>query len=298
MSISSNVQVGELKTADWELDFYSRPIIDPDGKKRWELLITSTKDFSEKEVFQWEKICPAAEVNSVWLTNALQEAISDARKQGWNTPKRLRCWRTAMKTMIKKAAEKIEIEVIESRRTYALLDWLEQREKYLYPKQSGYMAGPIAPPPARILNQPVPLPEALRGDAWSLASLDLDTLREAKDWPIEFKGLVPIESSIQENVSIPGLRLFSKTRALALSAWISGIDPVKLVIEEKQLILETGQDDRWLVSDISEAQAKETNQSIANSFEKANGLQFISIQSDPNDQKFAGFWILRDFGKE
>lgn len=24
---------------DWELDFYSRPILDPDGKKRWELLI-------------------------------------------------------------------------------------------------------------------------------------------------------------------------------------------------------------------------------------------------------------------
>ena len=31
-----------LKITDWEIDFYSRPIIDENGKKRWELLITST----------------------------------------------------------------------------------------------------------------------------------------------------------------------------------------------------------------------------------------------------------------
>lgn len=29
---------------DWELDFYSRPILEADGRKRWELLITSTPD--------------------------------------------------------------------------------------------------------------------------------------------------------------------------------------------------------------------------------------------------------------
>ena len=30
------------RQADWELDFYSRPILEKDGKKRWELLIIST----------------------------------------------------------------------------------------------------------------------------------------------------------------------------------------------------------------------------------------------------------------
>ena len=29
----------DLLQADWELDYYSRPILEPDGKKRWELLI-------------------------------------------------------------------------------------------------------------------------------------------------------------------------------------------------------------------------------------------------------------------
>ena len=43
------------KEADWELDFYSRPIIESDGKKRWELLISSSQDFASEEVFRWEK---------------------------------------------------------------------------------------------------------------------------------------------------------------------------------------------------------------------------------------------------
>ena len=72
-----------------------------------------------------------------------------------------------------------------------LLDWLEQRERDLYPKQDGYMTGPIAPPPAQILNQPEPLPEAVRGDAWSIAYIPLGMLKEAEGWPMEFSGLLP-----------------------------------------------------------------------------------------------------------
>ena len=33
----------KLKISDWELDFYSRPIIEKNGKKRWELIISSSK---------------------------------------------------------------------------------------------------------------------------------------------------------------------------------------------------------------------------------------------------------------
>ena len=44
-----------LKKTDWEIDFYSRPIIDENGKKRWELLITSTNNFNDIKTFKWEK---------------------------------------------------------------------------------------------------------------------------------------------------------------------------------------------------------------------------------------------------
>ena len=56
-----------LKESDWELDFYSRPIIETNGKKRWELIISSSKNFNTEGVFLWNKICPANEVNSIWL---------------------------------------------------------------------------------------------------------------------------------------------------------------------------------------------------------------------------------------
>ena len=47
---------GALK-ADWEIDFYSRPILEKDGKKRWELLISSSEDQEGGDIFRWEKIC-------------------------------------------------------------------------------------------------------------------------------------------------------------------------------------------------------------------------------------------------
>ena len=47
----------ELKNSDWELDFYSRPIIESNGKKRWELIIclsiiNSPAEFSRSAVLR------------------------------------------------------------------------------------------------------------------------------------------------------------------------------------------------------------------------------------------------------
>ena len=100
------------RVADWELDFYSRPILEPDGKKRWELLIISSPELNGAEPFRWEKRCPANEVNSIWLGTALKEALEAAEKQGWETPPRLRCWRTSMKSMVKRAADDMNLSLI------------------------------------------------------------------------------------------------------------------------------------------------------------------------------------------
>ena len=242
----------DLKKTDWEIDFYSRPIIDENGKKRWELLITSTNNFKDKKTFKWEKICPASSVNSIWLKDAFDEAIDEAYLQGWDKPSVIRCWRSSMKTMIKRAADQIGIELISSRRTYSLLEWLIERERSFYPQQKGYTGVNLAPPSNPITNQAIPLPEEVRGESWSFASLSLNTLREADEWEIEFSNLIPIKDSINENISIPGIRLFSPKRSLALAAWLGGLEPAKLLIEGTQIILEAGQADRWLVTDIEE----------------------------------------------
>tara|TARA_B100000965_G_scaffold367892_1_gene354188 strand:- start:1253 stop:2140 length:888 start_codon:yes stop_codon:yes gene_type:complete len=287
----------DLKNADWEIDFYSRPLIDEDGKKRWELLITSTNNFKDKKTFRWEKICPASTVNSIWLKDALEEAIDEAKKQGWGRPSVIRCWRSSMKTMIKRAADQIGIELISSRRTYSLLEWLIDRERNLYPQQKGYTGVNLAPLTNPITNQAIPLPEEVRGDSWSFASLSLNTLREADEWKIEFSNLIPIKDSINENVSIPGIRLFSSQRSLALSAWLGGLEPAKLLIEGTQIILEAGQADRWLVTDVEEEAKNAIRNNFLNTKRDADGLQFISVQKSSDQNSLDGFWMLRDIGE-
>tara|TARA_B100001250_G_scaffold224415_1_gene192455 strand:+ start:458 stop:1351 length:894 start_codon:yes stop_codon:yes gene_type:complete len=295
--IVSAQKESNLKKTDWEIDFYSRPIIDENGKKRWELLITSTNDFKDKKNFKWEKVCPASSVNSIWLKDALEEAINTANSQGWDKPSVLRCWRSSMKTMIKRAADQIGIELIASRRTYALLEWLIDRERNLYPQQKGYTGVNLAPPSDPISNTAIPLPEEVRGDSWSFASLSLSTLREADEWDTEFSNLIPIKESINENISIPGIRLFSSKRSLALAAWLGGLEPVKLLIEGTQIILEAGQSDRWLVTDIKEEAKNAIENNFLNTKKDSDGLQFISVQKNSEQLSLDGFWMLRDIGE-
>ena len=285
----------ELKASEWELDFYSRPILESNGKKRWEVIISSTKNFETEDIFLWNKICPANKVNSIWLTNAIYEAINDAEKKGWAKPSKVRFWRSSMKSIINKSLESIGIEALISRRTYELLDRIEFLEKEIYPKEKGYVKGILAPSyTSTIENPPKPLPEAVRGDALTISEISIGELKSAKNWPIEFGDIFPIHKSLDESNLIPGLRLFSKDRSLALAAWFSSLEPVKLIMEKNQLILEASEDDRWLVTDFSEKDASALSEKFSLNKDYSLGYQFISIQSTPFIEKFAGFWILRD----
>ena len=73
--------------ADWELDFYSRPILEADGRKRWELLVTATPAADATEIpFRFSKCCPSGEVNSLWLTAALAKPGSARWRQAGQHP--------------------------------------------------------------------------------------------------------------------------------------------------------------------------------------------------------------------
>ena len=280
---------------DWELDFYSRPILESDGRKRWELLVTATPDpEAGGDPFRFAKRCPSGEVNSLWLASALREARDAALEAGLVAPRRLRCWRSSMRTMVQRAAAELDLEMIASRRTYALLDWLQQREQEVYPQEEGFMAGPLAPPPAPVTTPAVPLPEEVQGDAWSWAALPAQMLREAGDWPMGFSGLLPLPDGLDDEQTVPGLRLFSSSRALAMAGWLGGLEPVRLLVEGRQLVLEAGQDDRWLVSDLDAQAAEAITAALADSKQVGKGLQFIAIQASPEEQSFAGFWMMRD----
>jgi hypothetical protein len=280
---------------DWELDYYSRPILEADGKKRWELLICSTATpQAPTGPFRWAMDCPATNVNSQWLRGAIEAALAAAAEQGYGPPRRLRCWRGSMRTMVQRAAEGLGLELVPSRRCYGLLEWLRERQATVYPNQPGYMAGPLAPPPQPIPPVPVPLPEAARGDSWSWATLSAGMLAEAAGWEIAFPGLVTLPEQVDPTAPVPGIRLFSRRRALAIAGWLAGLEPVRLEVCGNQLVLEAGLEDRWILARLPEEEARAAAAALAESRERAGGLQFIAIQASEDVPALEGFWLLRD----
>lgn len=286
---------------DWELDFYSRPILEADGRKRWELLICSSADplqpgssDGESSGFRWQQDCPADSVNSIWLRQSIEAALAEAQQQGWQPPRRLRCWRGSMRTMVQRAAEGLGLELVPSRRCYQLVEWLQDRHRNVYPKEPGYLAGPLAPPPQAIRPVAVPLPEALRGDSWDWATLTAEALAEATEWQIGFAGLLPQPAQLPPQTPVPGIRLFSRSRALAIAGWLAGLEPVRLEIDANQLVLEAGLEDRWLLANLAAAESSAAAAAFASAREQAGGLQFIAVVSSPDAERLEGFWLLRD----
>ena len=293
------VPPGSRPGADWELDFYSRPILEADGKKRWELLICSTPqpisgNGGPSPVLRFVRACPAASVNSIWLRQALEQALADAAEQGFGRPQRLRCWRGSMRTMVQRAAEGLGLDLVPSRRCYALIDWLQERERHVYPAEPGFQAGPLAPPPTPVRPVAVPLPEAARGENWNWATLPLGTLLEAADWEAGFQALVPCPPGLDPSLPVPGIRLFSRQRSLAIAALVAGLEPVRLEVVGRQLVLEAGQEDRWLVASLTEAESLTAAEVLAEARQAAGGLQFIAVQPDAEANQLDGFWMLRD----
>jgi len=296
---SADPEVALAAGPDWELDYYSRPILEQDGKKRWELLICATPDPSgstqeSAEPFRWARTCPASSVNSVWLKEAIEAALAEARGQGYGHPRRIRCWRASMRTMVQRAAEGLGLELVPSRRCYSLVEWLQHRQLQVYPQDPGYLVGPLAPPPQAIRPISVLLPEAVRGDRWDWATLPFGALADAPDWEIGFAGLVNLPQADSDTTPIPGIRLFSRTRALAIAGWLAGLEPVRLEIDGEQLVLEAGLEDRWLLATLPAAEALAAAGAFAAAKDNAGGLQFIAVQSADGAERLDGFWLLRD----
>lgn len=142
----------------WELDFYSRPVLDENNKRRWEVLICEgvvDTQTDPAQGFRYSKFVSNSEVNSVTLQSALEEAIAQAPAP----PSGIRYFRYQMQNMIQRACDGIGVPARPSRRTLALQQWLTERNQTVYPTQAGYTTAPTpsvaAPPP---LPAPYPMP--------------------------------------------------------------------------------------------------------------------------------------------
>jgi RNA-binding protein Tab2/Atab2 len=279
----------------WEIDFYSRPILDANQKKIWEVLVCeSPLDIGTKadSLFRYAQYCPSTQVNSGWLRTALQEAINQAGK----APIKIRFFRRQMNNMITKACQDLSIPAQPSRRTLVLNQWLEQRMEEVYPQEAGYQGGTN---PSVRLEKPLPqrLPDALEGQQWVFVTLDAADLAEMPEWEIDFGEAFPLELvQVSPEARIPGILIFS-SRALPLAGWMSGLELAFLrfdTSEEARLLLETGVSESWIVANIKKPQILAEAKGFEEAKQKANGVHFIGVQSDPKAQSFAGFWLLQE----
>ncbi|MBR8827244.1 MAG: Tab2/Atab2 family RNA-binding protein [Gomphosphaeria aponina SAG 52.96 = DSM 107014] len=289
----------------WELDFYSRPLIDENKKKKWELLICESPQKIEREpdsLFKYAQECPSNTVNSLWLRETLAKAIAAAP----SSPKKIRFFRRQMNNMITKACEELDIPAVPSRHTYALNQWLEERLRDFYPDQPGYDRGAANSASVQYpASNAVPLPDAVRGDKgdkWAFVTLETAAFTEMNEWDIAFGEAFPlsmISPSAQvtppfQKESIPGVIIFS-SRALPLAGWMSGLELGFLEFEDgkfPRIRLETGVSDSWILANITDPKTLAEARGFARAKKEAQQVHFLAIQANPEAESFAGFWLL------
>lgn len=279
----------------WEIDFYSRPILDENQKKVWEVLVCeSPSDIRTNldSLFRYAKYCPSTQVNSVWLGAALQEAIDKAGE----APIKVRFFRRQMNNMITKACQDLSIPALPSRRTLVLNQWLQQRMAEVYPQEAGYQGGTN---PSVRLENPLPqrLPDALEGQQWVFVSLSAEELAEMPEWDIGFREAFPLDlAQLSPETRIPGILIFSP-RALPIAGWMSGLELAFLRIDTQQgtrLVLETGSTESWILANIKNSNTLAEAKGFEAAKQQANGVHFIGVQTNPESDSFAGFWLLQE----
>lgn len=282
----------------WELDFYSRPILDENQKKLWELLVCESPldtRQSMDSLFQYAQFCPNQQVNSIWLRETIAEAIAQSQQP----PEKIRFFRRQMSNMITKACEELGIQAQPSRRTYRVEQWLKQRIQDVYPKEPGYQAVAAASSFVQYQPQiPQPLPDALEYDKWAVVTLEAAAFEEMNEWDIGFSEAFPLSMiGLAPDTRIPGIIIFSSSRATPLAAWMSGLELAFVKFDSgspARLLLETGANDSWILATLRGSQTIAEAQGFELSKQKAQKVHFLAVQSSPTSESFAGFWLLQE----
>ncbi len=141
-----------------------------------------------------------------------------------------------------------------------------------------------------------------RAIAGHLSTLEASSFAEMNEWDIGFGEAFPIlgEKSLVPQLTpetiIPGMIVFSN-RAKALAGWMSGLELgfLKPELEEPgQVVLETGFNERWILANLTDKTTRAEAAGFAETKDKAQGVHFLAIQTDPNSESFAGFWLLQE----
>jgi hypothetical protein len=276
-------------SSTWELDFYSRPVQGADGKKMWELLVTD--DVSS---FRHVEVVPANCVNSRELRTRVQRVIDEANVK----PTTIRFFRSQMRNMISIALRDLQgVAATPCRITYSLYNWIDERERDVYPKMPGYRRPRKESPPLRFAEK---LPDNLRGERYAVASLPLAEFLPGgsiTEENIGFGRLCPLPTGVEDlpaDQMITGINVFSGNSEL-ITFGLGGMDLADVTenLELKEFYIETGIDTAYLLAKLrSDGQVQEARL-FEESKRRNRGLHFLSVQRDENSDP-EGFYLLRD----
>jgi hypothetical protein len=291
--VETSVGTTPALSDSWQLDFYSRPVQGKDGKKLWELLVTDASG-----ALRHVEPVPSTNVNSRELRNRVQRLIDSTPDK----PREIRFFRAQMKNMISIALQDLDVEVRPSRVAYALQDWIDERERDVYPAMPGYRKP--RPEFGAGLKYPVRLPEQLRGEQYAVATLPLTEFLPGgalsggnSDASVGFGKLCPLPAdaaAVPPETMVPGVIIFSG-RAKAIAAWLSGLDLafVSASLEARDLLIEVGLDSQYLLARLRSPQQLLEAEGLEKGKQNTGGLHFLSVQVSAEDEPL-GFWLLRD----
>eukprot|EP00985_Skeletonema_marinoi_P000990 scaffold407_cov103-Skeletonema_marinoi.AAC.2 len=294
-SASPETAVNELNwdkvTDEWELDCYSRPVLVDGKKKLWEILLTDSSGN-----MRIQRVLPSNKVNSREVRRVVEEIIDNSEVK----PSTIRFFRGAMFNMINIALSEIDVVARPSRCTFALAQWIEERNRDVYPKMDGYRPtmGGVGGIGGTFLDirTAVKLPDALRGEKYAFVGLPLAEFMEGGGIDASNIGvgrLAPVDNTLPADSFVQGVVILTP-RAKALASWLAGTEVagLKADLRKRELVMETDIDNQYLMAKLNDEQRREAAV-YEEGKDALGGLHFISVQKDEDDDP-AGFWLLRE----
>ncbi len=275
--------------SSWQLDFYRRPLQDPQGSPLWELLICDPQ-----MNFSYGEFCPQSEAGAPWIKKQLQ--IARTKAEGW--PDCIEIFRPQSISLVEVACRELPVEVHPARDVPTLKRWLRQRAVW-YANLHNYTREPYDPV---AIDRPAPQPMAdyLMGEQWQFAAISSDALMRLEHEPIPIQSvppeLNPIELGLPSTLLIPGVIIDGGRQSMMLVQWLQSVQPVMLQYiagKPDGLLLEAGLSDRWIMATFEDADVAGAARTFTERKLAASGLHFLLVRPDDSGLTYTGLWLLQ-----
>lgn len=273
--------------AEWQVDFYRRPVRTDRGEVAWELVICERE--SAVSVF-----VPQSQANSTWVAAQFRQATE---RFGW--PERILVFRPQVVELLQAACQSMEespIVVRPTRHVPELKAHLQARSRH-YPDLSGYTGqsyDPLDVEPA----PPQPLPESVRGNRWQFSALTRENLEGFLERTIPFVGGVDVSQlkELPAETSIPGMTMYGGRRSLLLARWCDRAEPYALRYvpgDPDGMVLDAGLSDRWILATFADDEVAIAARKYEGRRQTSQGWHFVLVLPDDSGATATGIWVMQ-----